>query len=111
MSKTKEELNELKHELTSFTKKLQELSDEEMKTIVGGDNESLNCKKIIDFDLIPAPFSKPDITKRIVGTISQKVFADKTTGSVFTDENLDGNGDEYMPDINNESVFKERSNS
>ena len=111
MSKTKEELNELKQELTSFTKKLQELSDEEMKTIVGGDIELLKSKKIIDFDLIPAPFSKPDITKRKIGTFSQKVFADKTSDSVFTDENLDDNGNEYMLDINNESVFKKRSNS
>lgn len=36
MTKTKEELNELKTELESLTKKLQELSEDELKEIAGG---------------------------------------------------------------------------
>ena len=42
MAKTKEELNTIKKELTSFTTKLQELDDEEIEAIVGGDKTDID---------------------------------------------------------------------
>ena len=40
--KTKEELNALKEEVKALIKTLAELSDEELKTVVGGDVTSAN---------------------------------------------------------------------
>lgn len=39
MTKTKEELNALKHEYETVTNKLKELNDNELKMVAGGNNE------------------------------------------------------------------------
>ena len=100
MAKTKEELNTIKKELTSFTTKLQELDDEEIEAIVGGD------KTDIDFDLIPAPGSRPDITKRIFGGTPRSVFTDTPTTSTFTGDNTEESINEYAIKETDKSVFK-----
>lgn len=43
MAKTQEELNDIKKELRSFAAKVQELSDEELKEITGGEYYDLEC--------------------------------------------------------------------
>ena len=89
MAKTNEELNEIKEELISFFAKLQELDDEEIETVVGGNIADLICKQDIIFDLIPAPGSKADITKRIINIVLRNVFSDSPTTNTFTGENFD----------------------
>ena len=50
MSKTKEELKALKEEIEAVNKKLAELSEEELKTVTGGDDVALRtcliCGKV-----------------------------------------------------------------
>ena len=111
MTKTKEELNKIKEELVSFTTKLQELDDEELMDVVGGNVGFIINKKDINFDLIPAPESKPDIRRRIViNSLFPKVFSDTPTTSTFTDNDLDDNKNEYSLNINNESKLKDMFN-
>ncbi|MBQ0036741.1 MAG: hypothetical protein KBT35_07495 [Firmicutes bacterium] len=100
MAKTKEELNGLKEELISFTTKLKELDDNEIDTIVGGGKIDIN------FDLIPAPESKGDITRRVFGEVFRSVFTDTPTTSTFTGENVGDSKSEYALDTSDESVFK-----
>ena len=45
MTKTKEELSEIEKELVSFTTKLQELDDEELEAVVGGNVDFIVNKK------------------------------------------------------------------
>ena len=42
MSKTQEELNQLKNEYESLTNKLKELTEEELIIVAGGDNDEPN---------------------------------------------------------------------
>ena len=48
MSKTKEELNQLKNEYESLTSKLKELTEEDLKNVLGGNavnNDQLLCPR------------------------------------------------------------------
>lgn len=107
MKKTKEELKSIKDELVTFSTKLQELDDEEIETIVGGNTNDLSSKKEIDFDLIPAPGSRPDITKRIVAGVLRSVFNESPGTSTFKDEDMQDSKSEFELDKSDQSVFKD----
>lgn len=100
MAKTKEELDGLKQELISLTNKFQELNDEEIETIVGGD------KNDIGFIFIPVPGSIGDITKRMTVGVTKSVFNDTPSTSTFTDGNTGKDSNEYDLEPSNQSVFK-----
>lgn len=55
MTKTKEELNKIKEEYDSLKRKINELSDEELKEVTGGDVTSAN---VVGYNLNSNDFNK-----------------------------------------------------
>ncbi|MDO4940795.1 MAG: bacteriocin [Erysipelotrichaceae bacterium] len=75
MKKTEKELNELKQEFTTLTNKLNELTEDELKEVIGGDGivvgridfELKEKKKTlfpIGTELIPSPYTEDTAEKK-----------------------------------------------